>query len=72
VLSCLALAAQCDGRDVTTIEGLAKDQKLPQQMPNALAWCFGSVNVVVSSDSADGIKSAANAPARAAQTAARC
>ena len=28
VLSCLVLAAQCDGRDVTTIEGLAKDQKL--------------------------------------------
>lgn len=28
VLSCLLLAAQCDGRDVTTIEGLAKDQKL--------------------------------------------
>ena len=31
-------------------------------MPNALARCFDSVNVVVSSDSADGIKSAANAP----------
>src|SRR6476660_2120361 len=28
VLSCLVLAAQCDGSDVTTIEGLAKDQKL--------------------------------------------
>jgi xanthine dehydrogenase YagT iron-sulfur-binding subunit len=28
VLSCLVLAAQCDSRDVTTIEGLAKDQKL--------------------------------------------
>jgi xanthine dehydrogenase YagT iron-sulfur-binding subunit len=28
VLSCLVLAAQCDGRDVTTIEGLAKDQEL--------------------------------------------
>ena len=28
VLSCLMLAAQCDGRDVTTIEGLAKDQEL--------------------------------------------
>jgi xanthine dehydrogenase YagT iron-sulfur-binding subunit len=28
VLSCLVLAAQCDGRDVTTIEGLARDQKL--------------------------------------------
>ena len=28
VLSCLLLAAQCDGRDVTTIEGLAKDQEL--------------------------------------------
>ena len=28
VLSCLVLAAQCDGRDVTTIEGLAKDHKL--------------------------------------------
>jgi xanthine dehydrogenase YagT iron-sulfur-binding subunit len=28
VLSCLTLAAQCDGRDVTTIEGLAKDHKL--------------------------------------------
>jgi len=27
-LSCLVLAAQCDGRDVTTIEGLAKDQEL--------------------------------------------
>src|SRR6202048_4985 len=25
VLSCLALAAQCDGREVTTIEGLAAD-----------------------------------------------
>ena len=28
MLSCLVLAAQCDGRDVTTIEGLAKDQEL--------------------------------------------
>ena len=28
VLSCLILAAQCDSRDVTTIEGLAKDQEL--------------------------------------------
>jgi xanthine dehydrogenase YagT iron-sulfur-binding subunit len=28
VLSCLMLAAQCDGRDVTTIEGLAKGQEL--------------------------------------------
>ena len=28
VLSCLTLAAQCEGRDVTTIEGLAKDQQL--------------------------------------------
>ena len=28
VLSCLVLAAQCDGRDVTTIEGLAKGQGL--------------------------------------------
>jgi xanthine dehydrogenase YagT iron-sulfur-binding subunit len=28
VLSCLTLAAQCDGRDVTTIEGLAKDHQL--------------------------------------------
>jgi len=28
VLSCLVLAAQCDGSDVTTIEGLAKDRKL--------------------------------------------
>jgi xanthine dehydrogenase YagT iron-sulfur-binding subunit len=28
VLSCLVLAAQCDGRDVMTIEGLAKDQEL--------------------------------------------
>jgi xanthine dehydrogenase YagT iron-sulfur-binding subunit len=28
VLSCLTLAAQCEGRDVTTIEGLAKDQEL--------------------------------------------
>jgi xanthine dehydrogenase YagT iron-sulfur-binding subunit len=27
VLSCLTLAAQCDGRDVTTIEGLAPDQR---------------------------------------------
>ena len=28
VLSCLALAAQCEGREVTTIEGLARDGKL--------------------------------------------
>src|SRR3984893_7283521 len=28
VLSCLVLAAQCDGRDVTTIEGLARDGDL--------------------------------------------
>jgi xanthine dehydrogenase YagT iron-sulfur-binding subunit len=28
VLSCLVLAAQCDGRDVTTIEGLARDGQL--------------------------------------------
>jgi xanthine dehydrogenase YagT iron-sulfur-binding subunit len=28
VLSCLVLAAQCDGRDVTTIEGLAPDGQL--------------------------------------------
>jgi xanthine dehydrogenase YagT iron-sulfur-binding subunit len=28
VLSCLVLAAQCDGRRVTTIEGLAQDQEL--------------------------------------------
>lgn len=28
VLSCLALAAQCDGREVTTIEGLASDTRL--------------------------------------------
>ena len=28
VLSCLLLAAQCDSRDVTTIEGLARDQEL--------------------------------------------
>jgi xanthine dehydrogenase YagT iron-sulfur-binding subunit len=28
VLSCLALAAQCDGRAVTTIEGLARDGRL--------------------------------------------
>ena len=28
VLSCLMLAAQCDGRDVTTIEGLARDGQL--------------------------------------------
>ena len=28
VLSCLVLAAQCDGRGVTTIEGLAKVQEL--------------------------------------------
>jgi xanthine dehydrogenase YagT iron-sulfur-binding subunit len=25
ILSCLTLAAQCDGREVTTIEGLAQD-----------------------------------------------
>src|SRR6266516_1880045 len=31
-------------------------------MPNALPRSFGSVNVVVSSDSADGTSSAANAP----------
>jgi xanthine dehydrogenase YagT iron-sulfur-binding subunit len=28
VLSCLTLAAQCDGREVTTIEGLANGDKL--------------------------------------------
>jgi xanthine dehydrogenase YagT iron-sulfur-binding subunit len=28
VLSCLMLVAQCDGRDVTTIEGLARDGQL--------------------------------------------
>jgi xanthine dehydrogenase YagT iron-sulfur-binding subunit len=28
VLSCLTLAAQCDGREVTTIEGLAQDGRL--------------------------------------------
>ena len=28
VLSCLTLAAQCEGRDVTTIEGLAKGDEL--------------------------------------------
>jgi xanthine dehydrogenase YagT iron-sulfur-binding subunit len=28
VVSCLMLAAQCDGRDVTTIEGLAHDGQL--------------------------------------------
>jgi xanthine dehydrogenase YagT iron-sulfur-binding subunit len=28
VLSCLTLAAQCDGRNVTTIEGLARDGEL--------------------------------------------
>ena len=28
VLSCLTLAAQCDGRDVTTIEGIARDGEL--------------------------------------------
>ena len=28
VLSCLSLAAQCEGRDVTTIEGLARDGEL--------------------------------------------
>ena len=28
VLSCLVLAAQCDGREVTTIEGLARDGQL--------------------------------------------
>jgi xanthine dehydrogenase YagT iron-sulfur-binding subunit len=31
VLSCLMLAAQCDGRDVTTIEGLANEQLHPVQ-----------------------------------------
>jgi hypothetical protein len=31
-------------------------------MPNALPRSFGSVNVVVSSDSADGTRSAPNAP----------
>jgi xanthine dehydrogenase YagT iron-sulfur-binding subunit len=32
VLSCLTLAAQCDGRDVTTIEGLARNgQRHPVQ-----------------------------------------
>jgi xanthine dehydrogenase YagT iron-sulfur-binding subunit len=28
VLSCLTLAAQCDGREVTTIEGLSRDGEL--------------------------------------------
>jgi xanthine dehydrogenase YagT iron-sulfur-binding subunit len=28
VLSCLTLAAQCDGREITTIEGLASDGRL--------------------------------------------
>ena len=28
VLSCLTLAAQCDGRKVTTIEGLTRDEEL--------------------------------------------
>ena len=28
VLACLTLAAQCEGREVTTIEGLARDGKL--------------------------------------------
>src|SRR6202045_3318925 len=28
VVSCLMLAAQCDGREVTTIEGLARDGEL--------------------------------------------
>ena len=28
VLSCLTLAAQCEGREVTTVEGLGKDGKL--------------------------------------------
>ena len=28
ILSCLALAVQCDGRSITTIEGLASDGKL--------------------------------------------
>ncbi len=28
VVSCLVLAAQCDGREVTTIEGLARDGEL--------------------------------------------
>jgi xanthine dehydrogenase YagT iron-sulfur-binding subunit len=28
VLSCLTLAAQCEGREVTTIEGLARDGEL--------------------------------------------
>ena len=27
-MSCLTLAAQCDGREVTTIEGLARDGEL--------------------------------------------
>src|SRR5258708_13178398 len=33
VLSCLTLAAQCEGREVTTIEGLARDGALhpPQE-----------------------------------------
>ena len=35
VLSCLVLAAQCEGRDVTTIEGLAKDGELH---PARSAW----------------------------------
>jgi hypothetical protein len=38
VLSCLVLAAQCDGRDVTTIEGLARDGQLhPVQEGRAAA-----------------------------------
>jgi len=28
VLSCLSLAAQCDGREITTVEGLASDGRL--------------------------------------------
>ena len=40
VLSCLLLAAQCDGRDVTTIEGLATDGLL-HPMQEAFIWHDG-------------------------------
>lgn len=38
VVSCLTLAAQCDGREVTAVEGLASGNKmLPLQAPFGLA-----------------------------------
>src|SRR3954454_3437794 len=36
VLSCLTLAAQCDGREVTTIEGLAPDEEIREFMSGNL------------------------------------